>query len=279
MHCLTGRLVWLLLVLSAAACAGCSSNQQLNPSFPLTVRQAEDALRQMRGEPKPLERPMVVLAGIHDPGLIVSALARRLGKTVTGGPIIEVSFFAADTFEECRDRVIEAVEKAVPGDVRAQTAEVDVVAISMGGLVARFAAQRRSDDGRRLNIKRLFTIATPHRGARLAVLPTLDKRQVDMRVGSAFLAALEAGRAEAGYDLLAYVRLGDAIVGPENTAPPGGFVWWVPNRPLSLSHVQASEDPRIVADIARRLRGEQPFSTLPAAPLPGAGAESGPVRP
>ena len=28
------------------------------------------------------------------------------------------------------------------------------------------------------------------------------------------------------------------------------------------------DDPRIMADIARRLRGEAPFSTLPAAPLP-----------
>jgi hypothetical protein len=32
--------------------------------------------------------------------------------------------------------------------------------------------------------------------------------------------------------------------------------------------MHAFDDPRILADIARRLRNETPFSTLPAAPLP-----------
>jgi len=265
------RLITVLscTVFAVLLLAGCSADRPLNPSFPLTYRQAEDALRQMRGEPRPLERPLVVMAGIHDPGFIVSALAKRLGKTVTGGPIIEVAFFGSDTFDDCRDKVIESVEKVLPSDDPNATAEVDVVAISMGGLVARNAAQKRADDGRRLNVRRLFTISSPHRGAKLAVLPTFDRRQVDMRAGSAFLVSLDASLADGDYELLAYVRLGDVIVGPKNAAPPGRTAWWVANPPLSLAHVQASGDARIVADIARRLRGETPFSTLPAAPLPG----------
>ena len=39
-------------------------------------------------------------------------------------------------------------------------------------------------------------------------------------------------------------------------------------RNLQGAHLMASKDPRIVADIARRLRGEPPFATTPAEPLP-----------
>ena len=65
-----------------------------------------------------------------------------------------------------------------------------------------------------------------------------------------------------------YSRLDDFIVGVENTSPPGKSPWWVANPPFSLAHVASCKDPRIIADIARRVRGEAPFATLPASPLP-----------
>jgi pimeloyl-ACP methyl ester carboxylesterase len=148
------------------------------------------------------------------------------------------------------------------------TVEVDVIGFSMGGLVARHAA-RPNSLGKRLNIRRLFTISSPHRGARLASLPTVDQRMIDMRPGSAFLADLNSHLSEADYELLAYTRLGDMIVGPENAAPPGMSPWWVANASFSLAHISAGADPRILADIARRLRNEPPFTTTPASPLPG----------
>ena len=99
-------------------------------------------------------------------------------------------------------------------------------------------------------------------------VPTWDKRKIDMRPGSDFLAALDADRAPGDYELLAYTRLGDLIVGAENAAPPGEEAWWVANPPLSFAHLGAANDPRILADIARRLRGEEPISTSPPSPLP-----------
>jgi hypothetical protein len=72
-----------------------------------------------------------------------------------------------------------------------------------------------------------------------------------------------------GYRLFAYVRLGDGVVGEEHAAPPGVNAWWVPNG-LSFSHLLAGYDDRILADILRRLRDEEPYSIEPAAPLPGA---------
>jgi hypothetical protein len=67
-----------------------------------------------------------------------------------------------------------------------------------------------------------------------------------------------------------YVRLGDRIVGADHAAPAGRVAWWVPNPPMELAHVGASGDPRVRADVARRLRGETPLTKTPPAAVPGA---------
>jgi len=263
------------LALLLGVLIGCSADRPLNPSFPLTVAQAREALRQMRADPKPLQRPVLVLSGIHDPGLVVSSVANRLrGITTDDAKIQTVSFFGADTFDACRKRVLDkadalAADRGDSGDV-----EIDVVAVSMGGLVARYAAMPRAEDDRSLRIKRLFTISSPHRGASMAGLPTFDRRIIDMRPGSAFLANLDAATEEADYELIPYVRLGDAIVGQENAAPPGRQAWWVATGPLSLAHISAYDDLRIIADIARHLRGEEPFTRSPPAEMPKTTATS-----
>jgi hypothetical protein len=42
----------------------------------------------------------------------------------------------------------------------------------------------------------------------------------------------------------------------------------VPGELGQSDHLTVQEDPRILADIARRLRGEEPFTHAPPAPLP-----------
>ena len=73
-------------------------------------------------------------------------------------------------------------------------------------MAARFAADRL--EGRRLRIRRLITIGTPHRGAVLAPAnPLVEDRAVqDMYPGSLFLTRLdEAYRGD--YPIVAYARL------------------------------------------------------------------------
>jgi len=259
------------IVVATLMLAGCSAGQPVNPSFPLTVSEARTALEEMDRLPIAPARPVVVAGGIIDPGFIAPALARRLQQaTADDAPIISVSFFGANSFDACRDRLIAEVERAWPSDGGSQTIEVDVVGCSMGGLVARHAARPR-DHGRCLAVRRLFTIATPHRGASLAGLPTFDQRAVDMRAGSPFLAGLEAEAAT--YELFAYTRLDDAIVGEENAAPPGRWAWWVPNQMFEGGHLDAWRDPRILADLCRRLRGEPTYATEAPAPVPGTSEE------
>lgn len=266
------RAILLLLVL--AVLPACASSP-LNPSFSVTTREARTAIGVMQHDKAPFPRPVIVVAGYMDPGSGCAFVANTLrAMTPDSGQVLAVPMFSVSTFPACRARLIDAVRRRFPSVETALTTEVDVVAVSMGGLIARDAAIP-GDDGRpSLHIARLFTISTPWRGAAMAGVPTLDQRVVDMRTGSAFLARLDKEAPAAPYDTIAYVRLDDEIVGVNNAVPPegeGGVVHWVPNEPLQFAHLQAQRDERILADIARRLRNEPPFTTDPPAPLPNAG--------
>lgn len=254
--------------MTVATLSACSSDP-VNPSFALTVRDANQLLDQMADEPGTLERPVVILGGIHDPGVAAPRLAGDLEDVLKpGAPIIAVSFFFSNDFEKCRRKAIEAVEREWPSDDPDATVEVDVIGVSMGGLVGRYASRPRTDGQKRLRVHRLFTISTPHRGARMAMWPTIDARIHDMRQGSAFLALLNDHPAPTDPEVIAYARLDDAVVGAENASPPAVVPFWVATPPLELAHIESSADPRIVADIVRRLRGEITYSNGTAAPLP-----------
>jgi len=258
----------------------------MNPSFPVTVREARADIRRMRADLVPLARPLVILSGYLEPGVAPRILKKRFGNVTGDERILGLSFAWCRTFDQCRGKVIAAVDETFAGRDPLWTTEVDVLGISMGGLVARYAAMPRGADTparkgrtarrkerhpspeRRLRIARLFTIATPHRGARRAEWPTRHPLHVDMRAASKFLKRLNALENAPAYPIFPYVRLGDATVGPENAAPQGRVAWWVPGRTLQPSHSGAVLDPRIFAEIARRLRGEEPFTKELASPQP-----------
>lgn len=262
----------LMWVGVASLLVGCSSPN--NPSFAFSGDEAKEALREMREDPKPFERPVVALSGWLDPILMEWHWRKHLslanGDDKQG--YITLSFLGIGTFDGCRDAVIDTVQSRWPSDDPDWTVEVDVVGYSMGGLISRYAAappiNPDTSQPRRLKIRNLYTIATPHRGAKLSALPSLDKRVRDMKAGSVFLAYLDEQLPKAGYQMFNYARLGDGVVGTENTAPLGESAWWVHNRFLQRSHVFARSDKRITADILRRLRGETPYTTQPPAPLP-----------
>ena len=94
----------------------------------------------MAQAPKRLDRPVLVLGGYFDPGIVACDLSRRL-RRLTGDPrVIAVPFAFCGDFDTCRARVIRAVDRAYGTVDPVWTTEVDVVAVSMGGLVARYAA-------------------------------------------------------------------------------------------------------------------------------------------
>ncbi len=248
------------LAASVALSTGCATGP-VNPEFPLSVGDAQADLRRIRSSPTSLARPVVVLGGWADPGFATSTLRQSIEKSFVAPRVVDVSFVLIGDFDDCRERVLDRVDEALGRDDDGQPIEVDVIAVSMGGVVARYAAvERDAEPARRLRIARLFTIASPHRGAAMAPLPTFDPLQIAMRPGSPFLAQLESERSRQDFPIIPYVRLGDAIVGSEQAAPFGQAVFWVPNRPLEGAHLTAFSDPRIQADIFRRLRGEPPHT-------------------
>jgi hypothetical protein len=262
-----GRLFRVTLITAFAVC-GCTK-PPVNPSFPVSPTQAKHALDAMSDEPKPLDRPVVILGGYHDPGIGPTAFRAKLGGVVRDDRIVSVTYPFSSSFDQCRREVVAAVEKKFPSTQASETVEVDVIGLSMGGIVARYAALERPD-GKRLRIKRLFTVSSPHRGAIRAELPAMSQLHRDLRHDSPFLRQLESAEGEhREYEIFPYVRLGDWIVGPENAAPrelPAAY--WVSNPPFQVAHMGAPLDDRIVADIARRLRDEPPFTTMPPATLP-----------
>lgn len=254
---------------------GCEADRPLNPSFPLTLEQAQAELKAMKRWPMKLLRPVIVVGGYADPGIATRAAA-AMARDIGGDRVLAVHLWSCGSFDEARDYLIGEVDKAFPNSDPQFTTEVDVIGGSMGGLAARYAAFREepmntlAPERRRLRIARLFTISTPHLGARMADLPpTFHSKVNHMRRGSAFLNQLNAAGQRADYELYPYTRLGDLVVGEENTAPPGMKPWWVATPFLQFSHLNSMRDPRILADIARRLRGQKPFTTSPPAELPG----------
>jgi pimeloyl-ACP methyl ester carboxylesterase len=205
--------------------------------------------------------PLVVLSGWRATPALSHALAREMRKRLGDRPVAPVSFMTTSSIESAADRLVRAVDERFPTDDAERTAEVDIVGVSMGGLVARLAAAVGAG-GRRLRIGTLFTLSTPHRGAKLAETITLDRAARQMKPGSAFLRALDAH--ERDYELVCYARLGDRWVGATNTAPPGMDPIWVEPPRMTLSHLLVSRDPRILDDIAARLGGEAPLLGPPS---------------
>lgn len=264
------RMGVLIVLLGAAVLfTGCATQ---NPSFELSRRDARLELREMAEQPTPAARPVLVLGGYLDPGLLTESLGSDLASVLEGGPVVTVSFSMTSDFDACRARVLDELEAHHPELLgpagSAETVSIDVVGISMGGLVARYMAMPDHETGRRLKIERLLTVSTPHQGATWAMFPSANAKQTKMRPGSAWLAKLNHDVDKQGYDVFCYVRLRDSIVGPSRAALPGQTAWWVHSPIWQSPHLGAPGDPRIVADISRRLRGEAGYATRPAADLP-----------
>lgn len=247
--------------------AGCVPMATNNPAWRFSADEIRADYKRLRAEPGTLERPVVVLSGYRSLHSMAERTQSRLIKLTTGerDDFLAVSYpFAAD-IGNAVDKAIRVIEERWPSDDPDETVEVDVVAISMGGLVARVAAlppevrPRGSTSGKRLNIRRVFTLASPHRGANLARFIRPDQAARDMRPGSDFLNALDALDTDRPYELVPYANLRDTWVGATRTAPIGMEPIWTGGT-FMFSHFAIPTDRRVLTDVARRLRGETPIA-------------------
>jgi pimeloyl-ACP methyl ester carboxylesterase len=278
------RLCSTSLVLLLALLSGCISLPERNAGLGLTRDAAEAETARMRAAPAVLTRPVVVLNGYHGLPTLASRVARKLASTTSGerDDFLAISYTLETNVDEIAAEVVERVEARWPSDDPDRTVEVDVVAVSMGGLVARWAAlapemrvrDQGSDStepvtppahGKRLRIARLFTLGTPHRGSVMAERIAFDPATHDMRGGSGLLRTLDASFPGCGYDTVCYGQTNDKLVGATRTAPPGQEPLWSSGT-LVFSHFTTSDNPLFLADIACRLRGEKPLLAQNGAP-------------
>jgi pimeloyl-ACP methyl ester carboxylesterase len=200
-------------------------------------------------------------------------LASNITKATSGNAedVLLVSYPASSDIDAIANFVIEEVEARWPSPSTDSTVEVDVVGVSMGGIVARWASlplQQRvrsgaaasppPRDSKRLNIVNLFTYASPHRGAELAQTLAFDAAAMDLKPGSGLLATLDNAWINRTYELTCYAHTNDAIVGATRTSPPGTNPIWTRGT-LLFSHFAVVHNPIFIADTARRLRGETPL--------------------
>ncbi|USN98563.1 MAG: hypothetical protein H6810_10355 [Phycisphaeraceae bacterium] len=252
----------LLTVFALGLLSGCALyHGPVNPKFPVTEEMAQADQRRMQADPKPLARPVVVIGSYRGPDPIVEAMTIELARMTTGerDDFLRIPTWFDGDIDKIAEKTVELVDNRWPVDAQGfenKTREVDVVGLSMGGLAARYAADQL--EGRRLKINRLITIATPHRGAIAAEGSPLieDTAIVDMYRRSLFLTKLDEAY-KGDYEIIPYARLDDRIVGTINTAPPGRWPIWT-NSARFTSHLTINEDRRILTDVARRLRGEEP---------------------
>lgn len=224
-------------------------------------REAREEAARLRESPVALQRPVGVLGGWRTPHLTARTLADRLCALTSGRieDFVAVSFLRAWRVEEAAAKASRAIESAFGGGDEGWTREVDVVGVSMGGLVGRTmeagAFGRWGEGAKRVRVRRLFTLATPHRGARMARLAAPDGAARSMRPGSAFLSRLDDALRASDMELVPYARTRDGMVGATNAAPWGMDPVWLEG-PRALSHLTITQEWRFVIDVARRLRGE-----------------------
>lgn len=234
--------------------------EQINPAFHPTHAQAHEALRLLASDPQPVPRPLVIIGGYIDAIRIVGFVDSLLRPTVRDTPIIPVTIGVCHSFADARRRTIEIVEAAL----QQQNPTVDVVGLSLGGIVAVDARANCSGvlPDRRLNVQRLFAIGSPFTGVQLADFIPLTPYLRSMRPDSPFIERIAASSAT--MDVVAYGHRFDDVVGIEHCAPSGRTVNWLADNSWFWAHIASLLDVRIVADIALRLHGKVPISSNPS---------------
>jgi len=207
----------------------------------------------MLRDPRPLARPVVVIAGYADPGIYSALVARELRRLTsrsradfllpTINPFVDIAASGARAARQVRAALADrGLDPGTP---------VDMVGMSMGGLVCRTAASALVEDP--LEIARLFTLGTPHRGAEIAAAISPSTASSQMRPGSAFLGRLDA--CPVPDETYCFTAAGDTVIGADRGVAPGATAYRLPGRP-GEDHLSIMADPIALVEIARRLRGE-----------------------
>ena len=243
---------------------GCTTLTGPSKDNPLPTSELRTELKQMRAEPVELERPVVVIDGWLNYG--GARIIKRELKDLTGSEgdlFVKYSYpLIFSTLESNARKIVKIVEERWPSDDPEWTTEIDVVGFSMGGLISRVAAEEPRKSGKprkRLKVKRMFTIGSPHKGTGwwIGWLPVDQMSWAVSLYGGSYRSWLNERLVEADYDLYCYGQGNDWIVG--NNFEAAGHPELKARGQVLFSHTSSYGNYRHLADIAARLRGEDPI--------------------
>lgn len=233
---------------------------RVNPHFCPAPDEVRSKWTLLASTPYEHPRTVVVLCGWRAPLAALKSVRAHLRTLMPGTRVIPIAFPRASSMREADHATRQVLDARQLADT-----PLDIVAISMGGLIARALAAGLF--GTPTPIHSLFTFATPHRGAVLAKYIRPDSAARDMRPGSPFLRDLDAALPGATFHLTPYGYKRDWWVGCDNTAPPGYTPLWLdpPDiRGRIFSHFMITTERRIILDVALRLRGLPALSRHPS---------------
>lgn len=243
-----------------------------NPAFDLSHEDARAEAHALAADPRPLKRPVVVLGGYRAPAFVSNRLAERLAALTSGRAedFLPIAYPWLSSVPRCVDRTSDIISAHGPSR---NTGEIDIVGISMGGLVARAFAARAARDSSLPRVRRVFTLATPHRGATLANFVRPDTAARQLHKDSAFLRELDERLEREPIDLTCYAILHDWWVGATNASPreplPGCHPIWFDGATAmerAFAHFSICRAPRLLVDLARRLTGRTPLGGYSSPP-------------
>lgn len=234
---------------------------EVNPNFAVSRAEARRILATCATTPFRLTRPLFIIAGYHSPKITIYPIASTFRKCITNPELLHmVSSPLAMSLESAAAKAFAQIQKHAAGHT-----EIDIIGHSMGGVIARMILGTSGMP----HVCRLFTLATPHRGAIIAPFAPIDRAALQLKCNSGFLNKLNAKPMPPGTEVVCYARLYDWWVGAQNCAPPGHDPFWLDADTFVsrlLGHFTITRDERILADIIRRMRGEMPLATIASHP-------------
>ncbi len=219
----------------------------LLPFWPLwmLIGASYEAAHEGEGEARGPRHPVILLHGFAMNRTNWIWLGRRLAKRGIG-PIYATSYFSPQAVRRSAEHLARFVDEV---RARERSERVDVVAHSLGGVVARYYIERLGGDAR---IGRLVTIGSPHAGTHIARLGPLMPSAIETRVNSQFYAELGPLRARDGVSYTSVWSRADAIIEPPESssiAPAGEDRIFE-----DLGHLSLLLSPRVLDCVAERLR-------------------------
>ncbi|MEO6952536.1 MAG: hypothetical protein ABI321_12030 [Polyangia bacterium] len=236
-----------------------ASTVAIVPLWPLwfLIGGAYQAIEEGEGKAHGRRNPVILLHGFAMNRTQWLYMARKL-RALGHGPIYGLNYFSLTRIDHAGKRLGRFIDHvrareassrgmASPSGRDEDEGSVDIVAHSMGGLVARFYIERM---GGAAKVQRLITVGTPHQGTRLGRFGLGLPGARDLVGGSPLLTDLGPVRPGAAYTSI-WSRADAVIQPPESSsiAPAGTDEVFD-----DLGHLSLILSPRVVDVIDARLR-------------------------